>query len=99
MIKTLPKGRRHPCPLIHRRGNDQLVHQVGMTDSDLQCRSTTVAETKYIGLVDMQLLQKSGHVVGVLLKRNPPSIPVVTVPMPLKFDGNDLMCPGQGRQQ
>ncbi len=56
VMEAFPEGGGYTFPFIHGRGDDQLAHQRGMTQYDLEGRSTAVAEAEDIGLIDVQLL-------------------------------------------
>jgi hypothetical protein len=73
-----------PIPLVRPRCDDQLAHQLRMPDRDLQARRPAVAEAQKIRLVDSQLPEQLGHIIGVPLEAQG-AIDVRRMPMSLKL--------------
>src|SRR5262249_18720650 len=71
--------------------------ELRVADGDLQAGRAAVAETHEARFVDMQLLEQRRHVIRILLEAQWP-VNVPRMPVSLKFDGDDLMTPGQLRQ-
>ena len=87
-----------PVALEPGRGDDQLAHHLRMPDGDLHGDVAAVAEAEQVGLLDLEMLQERGGVIGRLLEGERAIGDVGGAPVPLLLEGDDLPALCQRRQ-
>src|SRR4051812_7427145 len=94
MVNELPKLGRSTGLLRHVGREDQLVNAIRMSNRELERVARSVAETKDIRLLDMQVPEKSVHIVRRALVRDR-SFAVACAAVALLLQGDHLPSPGQ----